>query len=440
MPGIAMHNFRGFDKTKIFFSDVNFFIGENSTGKTSVLSAIEILSNPRFFFSGELSSEYCDFSAFDDSVSDMDPKSKFSLGYYRSNYLTTKTGFPDVAAFHFINKNGLSWLSTLYYLANGFLVKANFKQDRVILNVYHAKIESQKPVDALEKLMWGIPNKLAGETVGRFSYLYKSLPMPSPIIVAMNILALEKIKKEDADPIARARINTSLFPDLRWGAPIRARPDRVSSRVSRTYSPEGDHIPSIIRRAYGEQKDLELKERIFTHVQTFGKESHLFDDLNVKEYGIGHSAPFEVRVKFEKIEHKLENVGYGVSQAIPVLVEVAASKKAEVFVIQQPEVHLHPRAQAAFGDFFFEMATQRSHKFFIETHSDFLIDRFRLNLNQSRARKKPTAQLLFFSKNLKNKNSVENIKISNNGSFSEKLPEKYKTFFFKEELSLLGIR
>ena len=96
-----MHKFRGFVKTLIPLSKVNFFVGENSTGKTSVLSAIEILSSAEFFYSAELSSQFCDFSAFEDSTSEVKTNAKFSLGYFRLSFSKEKFGTTDAAAFHF---------------------------------------------------------------------------------------------------------------------------------------------------------------------------------------------------------------------------------------------------------------------------------------------------------------------------------------------------
>lgn len=440
MPGLAMHNFRGFERTSIFFSDVNFFVGENSTGKTSVLSVMEILSSPEFFYSGELSSAYCDLSAFEDNLTQNSSSKTFSLGYYRNAYLKSKYGSPNAVAFHFDNDNGLARIAKIAYIANGYLITGIFKKDRVVVQVNHAELISPKPIDALEKLMWGRPSSLKGEHVGNFTYFHKRLPTPSPIIAAMNVLAIEKIKKAEEDPNARIRINASLFPDLHWGAPIRAKPESVNARITRIYSPDGGHVPSIIRRAFGAQNDPQLEERITGYIKTFGKDSHLFDEVLVKEYGTDHSAPFEVRIGFDSGEHKLSNVGYGVSQALPVLVEVAAARNEENFVIQQPEVHLHPRAQAAFGDFFFDIAQKRGHTFYIETHSDFLIDRFRLQLNKSRSAKKPTTQIIFFKKNNSNGNTLHPIPIGSNGTFPEEMPSDYKDFFYKEEFGLLGIR
>jgi len=438
MPGLALHNFRGFQKTLIPFGQVNFFVGENSTGKTSVLSALEILSTMDLFYRGELTSEYCDFSAYEDAATISDSVDTFSLGYFRSAY--SKVGLLDVIALHFKNDNGRTGLSELVYVMNGFLVRARFKRDRALISINKAILGDGSPQAIIAELMWGRFSRVKGESVKNCTYLEKELKTPSLIISALNVITLENIKGDSDAARSRFKINPAPFPSVHWGAPIRAKPERINSISTRQFTPEGAHIPSLIRQAYGSQRDNYLEERLDGYVKGFGSESHLFNDLVVKEYGTGHASPYEIRIKFRDEEHKLSNVGYGVSQALPVLIDVAAAADEEGFVIQQPEVHLHPRAQAAFGEFFFDMALRRNHTFFIETHSDFLIDRFRLMLNKSRAKKKPVAVIYFFHKCQNGNNNIQKIDISSNGAYASELPDEYKDFFFKEELELLEIR
>ncbi|MDP6688819.1 MAG: AAA family ATPase [Alphaproteobacteria bacterium] len=80
----------------------------------------------------------------------------------------------------------------------------------------------------------------------------------------------------------------------------------------------------------------------------------------------------------------IRNVGYGVSQSLPVIVEILSRSFGSRFAIQQPEVHLHPKAQAALGDLFYQLALVEEKRFIVETHSDFTIDRFMLNYRKKR--------------------------------------------------------
>src|SRR5204863_8326118 len=74
----------------------------------------------------------------------------------------------------------------------------------------------------------------------------------------------------------------------------------------------------------------------------------------------------------------LSDVGYGISQSLPVVVESAlGGDSSRLLLLQQPEVHLDPRAQAALGSFFTQLVASQERQLIIETHSDYLVDRVR---------------------------------------------------------------
>jgi len=139
---------------------------------------------------------------------------------------------------------------------------------------------------------------------------------------------------------------------------------------------------------------------------------------------------------------KIPNVGYGVSQVLPIIVEIFASVNEQfenIFAIQQPEVHLHPRAQAALGEFIYLNQIERKNKFLIETHSEYLIDRFRLKIHENKEKdKKVDSQILFFER-IDKGNKIHIIEIEDNGKYSENQPASFLDFFIKEDLNLLVI-
>ena len=147
-------------------------------------------------------------------------------------------------------------------------------------------------------------------------------------------------------------------------------------------------------------------------------------------------SPFEVNALLDDRALSLSWLGYGVSQSLPILVEMLDRPRGTLFAIQQPEVHLHPRAQASLGDVFFEMATHDKKKFLIETHSDFTIDRFRLNYR--REGPTPTGQVLFFETRDK-RNTVTPIPIGDDGELPADQPPGYREFFMNEQVRLLGL-
>ena len=68
----------------------------------------------------------------------------------------------------------------------------------------------------------------------------------------------------------------------------------------------------------------------------------------------------------------IADVGFGVSQVLPVLVALAAALPGQLVLIEQPELHLHPRGQLAMGRLLAE-AAERGVIVVVETHSQLIL-------------------------------------------------------------------
>ena len=229
---------------------------------------------------------------------------------------------------------------------------------------------------------------------------------------------------------------------LAWLAPVRGKPKRTYDGYKRPFTPEGEHTPYLVRDILSREKSAEAFQKF---VKKFGEDSGLFEGIYVKNFGKQSQAPFELGVQINGTKLRIGDVGYGVSQSLPVLVELFARVRDSWFAIQQPEVHLHPKAQAALGNVIYEIAKQDNKGFFIETHSDYMIDRFRYcfdaknqEVSKDEKEQKLSAQVVFFQKSERG-NIAYPIPILEDGSYSEKQPEIFRQFFIDEELRMLGL-
>ncbi len=96
---------------------------------------------------------------------------------------------------------------------------------------------------------------------------------------------------------------------------------------------------------------------------------------------------FEVRLKDMDSGRwaNFADVGFGIGQALPVFVEGLRTAPGEIFLIQEPEIHLHPDAQLGMADFLVSLA-RSGRRVIVETHSENLLLRIRRSILRERPR------------------------------------------------------
>jgi predicted ATPase len=197
----------------------------------------------------------------------------------------------------------------------------------------------------------------------------------------------------------------------------------------------------VLARLYPtERKRRAAAARAETQLDAFGKYSGLFQQLSVERKGAKQSDPFQILVGVEgRPRFNLTDVGYGVSQVLPIAVDAIFSESRRTFLLQQPEVHLHPRAQAALASLFVELVRADRKRFLIETHSDYLLDRLRFHVRQ----KDPSGlqpddvSVLYFERHAGSVR-IHPMRLDEAGNIVG-APPTYRQFFLEEERSLFGV-
>ncbi len=86
---------------------------------------------------------------------------------------------------------------------------------------------------------------------------------------------------------------------------------------------------------------------------------------------------WRVRLSDDESYRRLDSVGVGVSQILPIIVGGLIAPAGSLFMVEQPELHLHPRAQAKLAEFFFGLQLT-GRQVIVETHSEAMVNAFRL--------------------------------------------------------------
>ncbi len=438
MNYIFMDNFRGFTQTIIPLRNTTFLVGENSTGKSSFLSLLYLLSTPNFWFNQDFSiTDFCNLGGFMDIISAAGRnRSSFAVGILSTRHKKKNDKSEDIKQCKFCimtfrNEEGLPRLARYLQFMGNNLLKIKFGIKSIKYKINDVTCPYGREEDLLRFFNDTVLSDI-GDTTGftRFSHEMPSIPS-LPWVLGM-IQSPQKLGRK-GERIFYAPGFPIMTTHLTWLAPIRTKPRRTYDGFKTDFTPEGDHTPYVIRKTLGTRD----KAKQFTKLlREFGDLSGLFLTVNAHSFGNVPSAPFEVQVQLTKHPLNISNVGYGVSQVLPVVVEILTCPDDHWFAIQQPEIHLHPKAQAALGKLMHYLATVRGHHYFIETHSDYLIDRFRLRIRESG--KTAGAQVVFFERT-GGGNNVYPLAINSKGQYPQKQPKNFRDFFINEEMKLLEI-
>lgn len=112
------------------------------------------------------------------------------------------------------------------------------------------------------------------------------------------------------------------------------------------------------------------------------KQLGVIDDFSVQSIRRGGDQ-YEVRVRSPQrsTEVLLTDVGFGVSQVLPVVVQCFYAGENDILIFEQPEIHLHPSVQAGLADLFIdalhirEEGVSRDLQVIVESHSEHFLRR-----------------------------------------------------------------
>lgn len=172
-----------------------------------------------------------------------------------------------------------------------------------------------------------------------------------------------------------------LLEDMIYLGPLRSSPERYytfSGNPSEQVGQLGERLPDVLFQ------NPEILERINAEFGRFGLKYKL--KLSVlRDENSNLSNVFAVRVvdKETDVSASIRDVGFGVSQVLPIIVQSLLSRN-KTLLIEQPEIHLHPALQAELGDLFIQSALgEQKNTFILETHSEHLILRIMRRMRET---------------------------------------------------------
>lgn len=230
----------------------------------------------------------------------------------------------------------------------------------------------------------------------------------------------------------------------------------VSLEYGSEYIQDVIHVPRLRgnrRRAYSQSGGGPLFPGTFDHyvaslILKWGRENkdgpeELNDDLRhtgLARMVLAHrisDVDIEVHVALEDLPRRIDNiadVGFGVSQVLPVLVALRAAEPGRLVYLEEPEIHLHPRAQTKLADIL-AGAAKRGVRVVAETHSSLLLRAIQTLVAKGDLDPE-LVRMHWFTRNADGITQVSSTKLDANGAFGD-WPEDFGDVALESEQKYL---
>ena len=426
---LTIKNVRCFAEEQHFdIRPLTFLVGENSTGKTTVMSCFSIIYDciPGGWYNSDFNKDPYSMGSFVDIARKSNGKNS-----------QQKTSF-ELGIVH--NASDIKY--NLHFKKQDKVAEPMLNQisiDFKSMNLFSER-KNQKVVHTIKdkdnKIL--LQDSYTSDDMSLARMMMNPRLIRSFVSKERSVNQKEKIAFEAWSKL-RSYERQYFSEEIFSLAPIRSKPQRTYNPVKESLSSEGSEIPVTLLRL-SHQDDIWKKIR--KKLVDFGKSSGLFSDVEVKKYG-STGEPFQLQFQVRGIQSNIIDTGYGISQILPLLVRLFTSdiqkkrypiKKGTRFLLQQPEVHLHPKAQAELASLLIQSA-KTNNSFLIETHSDYILDRVRIEIRKGNISHNHMS--LIYLESTKNGVQAHNILFDKQGNLI-KVPTGYRDFFIKESNRFLG--
>ena len=204
----------------------------------------------------------------------------------------------------------------------------------------------------------------------------------------------------------------NLFSRILYLGPLREHPRHH-------YTWEGDHPKSIGQEGEkaisallsGRIRRFPIDEQILNWLQRL----ELIDSYDLRPIS-DTNQDYEFLIKKYKggPEVRLTDIGFGVSQVLPVLILCYYAPEGSILILEQPEAHLHPKVQTELADVLIDVVKNRNVQIILESHSEYLLSRLQRRMAEKEIAAADTA--LYFCEIKDGTSEIEQLNVDEYGN------------------------
>ena len=421
------------DSGSLDLSNLNVIVGPNNCGKSSLLYSILLLrqtlqdkdrSNVLV-----TSGPHLELGGFLDIVKGNRPNRTFQIQFE-------------------IDPSGFQWKNFMFprkdKVAAGPIVKYDLtfaldtKENKIVVSKFRVSDESDSFVYAGIKRndSWsisGLPIAIRPHAGISFDHF-----VPTVLVPGTKPNASEETIEHLIDHMfftsIQSMVLTQICESMLYVGPVRQKIPRYGFLGSQPHSelgPSGENLMRVLSKTQlGKKQGKNIKKELNYWLE---KKFRVLRNIRILDVDKGKTIKALIAddPRGDK-DINLAAMGSGISQLVPVVVQTVLTPRKGCIIIEQPEIHLHPAAQASLGDLFVHSA-RRNRQLIIETHSEHLVLRIRRRIAEGKLT--PDKVRFFFVDKHQRRTRVRNLPIKANGHF-KRWPAGFFEEGYKEAMAL----
>ena len=373
---LTLHGFKGWRKLdQLRLGDITILFGTNSSGKSSILQSLLMLKQTTesydrkrsLHFGGNPLKDYVDLGSFEDVVYGHEGVGSIAI---ELNWKAVQT--PDFG-------DGKTTTGQLHYEAVWRLVQSEVALTHLLYST--------------NGRVFGLAQEQSGGYKPEIRGFLRRQGRPWPLTAepescyALPLQARREVQK--GDPLEFNRQFELLMQRIAYLGPLREFPKRTYTWTGEkpyTIDPRGSNALDILvaaqierTRDNGERRPRRrhpLVPPVLASLVEWLDHLGLASQFTLRqEDRLGRSYAMELKPRVASASATITDVGFGVSQVLPVIILLLTTPEHSVVLLEQPELHLHPVVQAGLADLFLTVAHERNLQLIIESHSEHLLRR-----------------------------------------------------------------
>ena len=437
---LRIQNFKGWKDTgTIRLAPISLFFGANSSGKSSIgqflimlKQTVESPDRKAVFYPGGKNSAV-QLGSYQEMVFHRDPENKIAFNYRWSLAEDLKFKDPLTGKTFGGDESDFSAKVELSDSMKNLLQVAEFKYRLLNNGSQSLSIDFSRKSDKNEYIA----------STEQYTLVRKKMRAWAPKDVVRFYGFPDEVVAyyQNAEFVQSLNLtHEKLFNSIYYLGPLRTKAERLytwSGIAPESVGFAGENTIAAILAARDRKISLGYKKQAKPFEEIIAlklKEMNLIEDFTVSPIS-KQRQDYEVKIRTRGAEDlvDLPDVGFGISQVLPVLVQCFYAPAGSIILMEQPEIHLHPNAQSALADVMIDVINSRENgsdrniQIIIETHSEYFLRRLQRRIAEDSISQEKIS--VYFANNSKAPATLEPLQIDMFGNIKN-WPEN----FFGDEM------